>query len=123
APLDTTTSSATITVGNDHLVINEVDYDNVGTDNAEYVEIYNPTGGDYDLTGIVLYLVNGANNTVYDTIDLSTLGTLPAGGYLVVGGAMVTVPASALKLDPGWTTNQVQNGSPDGMALVDTNAL
>jgi len=58
---------------------------------------------------------------VYDTIDLSTLGTLPAGGYLVVAGAGVTVDPGALALNPGWTSNQIQNGS-DGMALVDTNA-
>src|SRR5438034_11733262 len=33
---------------------------------------------------------------------------------------MVTVDPAAIKLDPGWTTNQVQNGAPDGIALVDT---
>ncbi len=30
------------------------------------------------------------------------------------------MPATAQKIDPGWTTNAVQNGSPDGLALVDT---
>ena len=25
------------------------------------------------------------------------------------------------KLDPGWTSDEVQNGGPDGIALVDTN--
>ena len=43
ATLAASTSTAAITIGIDHLVINEVDYDNVGTgDNAEFVEIYNP---------------------------------------------------------------------------------
>lgn len=121
ATLGGSTSSATISFGIDHLVINEVDYDNVGSnDAAEYVEIYNPTGADADLTGLSLVLVNGANNATYDTVDLSTAGTLPAGGYLVVAGAGVTVPGTALKIDPGWTTNAIQNGSPDGLALVDT---
>ena len=122
ATFGSSTAMAAIAFGIDHLVINEVDYDNVGTDSAEFLELYNPTGSDVDLTGIVVYLVNGANDTVYDTIDLSTLGTLPAGGYLVVAGTGVTVDPSALTLNPGWTSNQIQNGSPDGMALVDTNA-
>ncbi len=116
-------STAMITVGTDHLVINEVDYDNVGTDSAEFIEIFNPTGADYDLTGVAVVLVNGANSQTYDTVDLSTAGTLPAGGYLVVAGAGVTVPATAIKVDPGWTHDNVQNGAPDGIALVDTQAL
>ena len=121
ATLGSSTSSATIHFGIDHLVINEVDYDNVGSnDAAEYVELYNPTGGDVDLSGLALVLVNGANNQTYSTVDLSTAGTLPAGGYLVVAGAGVTVPAGALKIDPGWTTNAIQNGSPDGLAIIDT---
>jgi hypothetical protein len=122
ATLGSSTSMAAIKFGIDHLIINEVDYDQPGTDMAEFIEIYNPTGLDVDLTGIVIYLVNGSGNVVYDTVDLSTSGTLPAGGYLVVAGSMVTVAPTAIALDPGWTSNQVQNGSPDGMALVDTNA-
>ncbi|HEY1554966.1 MAG TPA: lamin tail domain-containing protein [Kofleriaceae bacterium] len=122
ATLGSSTAMAAIKFGIDHLIINEVDYDQPGTDMAEFIEIYNPTGLDVDLTGIVIYLVNGSGNVVYDTVDLSTSGTLPAGGYLVVAGSMVTVAPTAIALDPGWTSNQVQNGSPDGMALVDTNA-
>ena len=121
ATLGGSTSTATITIGIDHLIINEVDYDQVGTDGAEFVEIYNPSASDADLTGVALVLVNGSNNTTYQTVDLSSAGTLPAGGYLVVGGAGVTVAAPALKVDPGWTTNAVQNGSPDGLALINTN--
>ncbi len=121
ATFGTSTATASITVGIDHLIINEVDYDQPGTDMAEFVEIYNPSAGDVDLTGISLVLINGANNTTYATIDLTSAATLPAHGYLVIGGAGVTVPATAIKLDPGWTSNNVQNGSPDGMALINTN--
>src|SRR5690606_2333713 len=35
-------------------------------------------------------------------------------------GANIAVPQGVLKLDPGWTSNEIQNGSPDGIALVDT---
>ena len=70
-----------------------------------------------------MILVNGANSTSYATIDLSSAGVLPSHGYLVVAGANVTPAAGALKVDPGWTgTDHIQNGSPDGVALVDTAA-
>jgi len=116
----TSTANVTVSTGANHLVINEVDYDNIGTDNTEYVEIFNPSGAAISLAGKTLYLVNGANSEVYATVDLSTATSLPSHGYLVVAGAGVTVPASALKIDPGWTHDAIQNGAPDGVALVDT---
>lgn len=124
ATMGSSTSTAGIAIGIDHLVINEIDYDNVGTgDAAEFVEIYNPSTVDVDLGGIAVILVNGANSTSYATIDLSGAGVLPAHGYLVVAGANVTPATGALKVDPGWTgTDKIQNGSPDGVALVDTGA-
>jgi large repetitive protein len=33
------------------------------------------------------------------------------------------VPAGVSKIDPGWTQDAIQNGSPDGMALVDTTTM
>jgi hypothetical protein len=102
------------------LVINEVDYDQVGTDLAEYVEILNPGGADASLAGLVLVLVNGSTSAEYSRVDLSSVGTLAAGQYLVIAGTGVTVPTSAIKLDPLWTQDAIQNGSPDGIALVDT---
>lgn len=102
------------------IVINEVDYDNVGTDSSEYLELFNPSSGSTSLAGLAVVLVNGATNTEYATIDLSPLGSLGAGKYLVIAGASVTVPTSALKLDPVWTQDEIQNGGPDGVALVDT---
>jgi hypothetical protein len=79
------------------LVINEVDYDQVGTDANGFVEIYNKGGAAADLTGIDLVAVNGGDNAEYDRLHLT--GTLAAGGYLVV----------AIEL---------QNGAPDGLALL-----
>jgi hypothetical protein len=109
--------------GTNHIVINEVDYDQVGTDDAEFVEIYNPSSGSLSLAGIELVLVNGANDAVYATIDLASAGQLAAGQYLVVAGAGVTLQDSPLSIDPGWTHDAIQNGSPDGLALIDTVAL
>jgi hypothetical protein len=101
------------------IVINEVDYDNVGVDTAEYLELYNPSSTPTSLAGLSIVLVNGATNRDYDIIDLTPVGSLTAGQYLVIAGASVTVPASAIKLDPLWTQDAIQNGGPDGIAVVD----
>ncbi|HTL34952.1 MAG TPA: lamin tail domain-containing protein [Kofleriaceae bacterium] len=106
--------------GGTKLVINEVDYDNIGTDSAEYIEIYNAASSTTSLAGLSILLVNGATNSDYAAIDLGPVGSLTAGQYLVIGGPSVTVPTAAKKLDPLWSTDQVQNGAPDGIALVDT---
>jgi hypothetical protein len=102
------------------IVLNEVDYDNVGTDTTEYVELFNPSGQPTSLAGLQVVLVNGATNATYQTIDLAPLGSLPAGKYLVIAPDTVTAPLNALKLDPLWTQDQLQNGAPDGLAIVDT---
>ena len=119
------TSSANVTVstGANHLVINEVDYDQIGTDNTEYVEIFNPSATTISLTGKTLYLVNGQNSEVYGTVDLSSAVSMAPLTYLVVAGAGVSVPMTAKKIDPGWTSNAIQNGMPDGLALVDTTTM
>jgi hypothetical protein len=124
ATLGGSTSDATVTVAEGAvLVINEVDYDQIGADGAEYIEIYNRTAGPISLAGKQVLLVNGNNSAVYDTIDLSPAGTLPAGGFLVIANASVAVPMPALKIEPpGWGSDRVQNGMPDGIALVDAMA-
>jgi large repetitive protein len=106
------------------LVISEIDYDNVGTDSAEFVEIYNPGSTAQALSGYQLVLVNGSNGMPYQTIDLSVAGTLGAGKYLVVGADSVTstVPSGVLVVDLGAVSNLIQNGSSDGVALVNSNS-
>jgi hypothetical protein len=81
------------------VVINEIDYDQVGADTAGFVEIANTTASDVTLDGLALVLVNGGDGAEYDRVALS--GSLAAGGYL-----SISVDA--------------QNGAPDGVALVDT---
>lgn len=82
--------------------INEFHYDNTGTDTGEFVEIAGPAGT--DLTGYSIVLYNGSGGAVYDTDAFS--GTIPSqqGGY---GTAVINYP-----------TDGIQNGSPDGIALV-----
>ncbi len=100
-----------------HLVINEIDYDQISTDTKEFVEIYNGTGSSVALTNLALVFINGSDGSTYNTVALGP-GTLPAGGYLVVGAAAVTVAAPSVKI---LNSMAIQNG-PDGVALVDTTA-
>ena len=81
------------------LVLNEVDYDQVGTDGAGFVELYNAGDSAVDLTGLALVYVNGGDNAEYGRTALE--GTLAAGAYV------------ALDVE-------LQNGAPDGVALIDT---
>ena len=85
--------------GSARLVINEVDYDQVGADTGGFVEIANTGTAAATLDGIALVLVNGGDGAEYGRKALT--GTLAAGAKLVVD------------VDP-------QNGAPDGLALVDT---
>ena len=64
-------------------------------------------------------LVNGGTSTGYSTIDLAGAGSLAAGQFLVVANAGVSANAQAKKLDPLWTQDEIQNGAPDGIALID----
>ncbi len=83
--------------------ISEFHYDNTGTDIGEFVEITAPMGT--DLTGYSLVLYNGNGGTVYGTVALSGVVANQSDGW----GTIV--------LD--FPVNGLQNGAPDGVALVD----
>ncbi len=122
----TTLSSALTMTAAPGLVINEVDYDQVGTDTAEYVEIHNPTGASISLANLALILVNGGATlpAEYRRVLLGPAGTIPAGGYLVIATTAVAVQGSGVRYTPPvsqWPVlDAVQNGAPDGMLLVNT---
>jgi hypothetical protein len=126
ASLATASFDATVTIvaSMGGLVINEVDYDQIGTDATEFIEIYNGTGAPVPLAGLSLVLVNGSNNAEYLTFDLGPAGTLAAGQYLVVATAAVVPDPGALVITfVPIAGGSVQNGAPDGIALVDTNTM
>jgi uncharacterized protein len=89
------------------IFIDEFHYDNTGTDTGEFVEVFGPAGT--NMTGWQIVLYNGLGGAAYNTQALS--GTIPdltgpsGGSYGVV---VVTYPS-----------NGIQNGAPDGIALVD----
>ena len=81
------------------LVINEIDYDQVGADSGGFVEIANTGESAATLDGIALVLVNGGDGQEYARVALT--GSLAAGAYLSLA-------------------IEAQNGAPDGVALIDT---
>jgi hypothetical protein len=95
-------------------VINEVDYDNAGTDTAEFVEIWGIPGT--DISSYTLVGVNGASGTgtPYRTTTIPPGTTIPDDGFYVIGSA--TVPNVDLV---AWVSDGIQNGSPDGLELRD----
>ena len=87
--------------------INEIHYDNVGADAGEFVELAGNVGT--DLTGWTLALYNGSSQSLYDTV--------PVNGQLLGDGNPASAGLGFLEvLTPG-----LQNGAPDGLALVDPN--
>src|SRR5262245_57511653 len=80
----------------------EIHYDNTGTDAGEAIEISGPAGT--DLTGWSIVLYNGSGGASYNTQPLS--GTIPA--TCVARGVVVI----------NYPVNGIQNGPPDGVALV-----
>ncbi len=87
-----------------NVFINEIHYDNAGTDTGEAIEIAGPAG--IDLTGWSLILYNGNGGAPYRTASLT--GSLPDQGD---GFGTLNVP---------FPTDGIQNGPPDGVALVDS---
>lgn len=81
--------------------INEFHYDNTGADTGEFIEVAGPAGTDLSGWSIVAY--NGNGGAAYNTINLS--GVMPNQQAQV---GTLAFPFSSL-----------QNGSPDGIALVD----
>ncbi|MCB2153401.1 endonuclease [bacterium] len=105
-PTPTSTSTATPTPtpgggGTGTVWINEIHYDNASTDANEGVEVAGPSG--FDLTGWSLVPYNGNGGAQYSATSLS--GTFPSTAECV--GTLF------------FSIGGLQNGSPDGVALVD----
>ncbi|MEM1081874.1 MAG: lamin tail domain-containing protein, partial [Pseudomonadota bacterium] len=97
------------------LVINEVDYDQDGTDNAEFIELFNAGASAVDLTGLAIELVNGNTNSVYESFNLPAV-SLAAGDWFVLCANPANTPNCDLDVSPD--TNLIQNGEPEAVALV-----
>ena len=96
------------------LVINEIDYEEPGTDDSEFVEILNTTSAPIDVSNNALSFVNSSSE--YLRVNLT--GSIPAGGYLVVADNAVTVGGSAAVIRFTKASDNIRNG-PDAVAIVD----
>ncbi|MFH1843323.1 MAG: endonuclease [bacterium] len=81
--------------------INEFHYDNDGSDKNEFVEVAGPAGT--SLAGWSVLGYNGADGSIYDTVTLTGTFADQEGGF----GTLA------------FEFTGMQNGSPDGLALVD----
>jgi uncharacterized protein len=99
------------------VVINEIDYDQPGTDTGEFIELLNTGSSPVSLDGYTIQLVNGANNSIYKTITTIPTGiTLGPGQYYVICGDDTVVPGCQLDVSPN--SDLIQNGSPDALSLL-----
>jgi len=100
------------------VVINEVDYDQIGTDNAEYIEIKNVGESAFPLQYLSVVFINGNNGGAveYRTIQSASWPALDPGDYFVICGNQ----GLTINCDHAATpaTNLIQNGSPDAIVLM-----
>ena len=87
--------------------INEFHYDNEGGDVGEFIEIR--VNAQASVDGIRVELNNGSNGSLYSTLQISTATKSSDGTYDYY---VFDLPS-----------NGIQNGSPDGIALIEDDAV
>ncbi len=102
------------------VVINEIDYDQPGTDRAEFIELFNAGSSAISLDNYTIDLINGLNSSSYRSIDLTGF-SINANSYFVVcsNASMVANCNYSFTLSNGW----MQNGAPDAVALYESTNL
>ena len=103
----------------DHIWVNELHYDNVGGDVDEFIEIgiRTPNGSGATASDYVIEFYNGSNGEEYfTTVSLDNADTISAPISVINGGATEAVTLYSLLV------SGIQNGAPDGFAIVDATA-
>lgn len=98
------------------LVINEVDYDQAGSDAAEYLELKNTGTVDFDLSTVAVLMVNGSSGSgvVYKSYFSDTWPMLAPGAYFTLCGD----PNAGCDAQLNPAANAIQNGINDAIALI-----
>ena len=91
--------------GQTKVFINEIHYDNAGTDANEGIEIAGPSGT--NLSPYALTLYNGNDNSALNTINLSGVIPNQSNGFGTLFFSIIPI----------------QNGAPDGVALDNNGTL
>lgn len=84
--------------------LNEIHYDNSGSDSGEFIEVVVSPGFNGLISNVSIMLYNGSNGNTYGTHPLSTF---------VASAVTQSMHKIYSKYIPG-----IQNGDPDGVALV-----
>ena len=102
------------------IVINEIDYDQAGTDIAEFIELFNSGASAVALDNYSIDLINGSTVLSYRSIDLSGF-SINANGYFVMCGdaSQVANCDYSFSTTNGW----FQNGAPDAIGLYENTSL
>jgi len=97
------------------VLINEVDADTPGTDELEFVELFDGGTGNTPLDGLVVVFYNGNGDTSYAVYDLDGFST-DVNGYFLLGNADVDPTPSIV-----YSNDSLQNGA-DAVALYEGDA-
>lgn len=102
------------------IVINEIDYDQAGTDIAEFVELFNSGTSAVPLDNYSIELINGSTALSYRTINLSGFNISANGFFVMCGDA-----SQVANCDYSFTTTSgwFQNGAPDAIGLYENSNL
>ncbi len=102
----------TATASADHIWINEFHYDNAGADVGEFVEVAlrTPNASGFTASDYVIELYNGSGGAMYGSAVNLTADTTPTSFPVAGSASMITLYDLAI--------SGIQNGSPDGIALV-----
>jgi len=102
------------------VVINEIDYDQPGSDSAEFIELFNSDTSPASLDGYSLDLINGTSGNAYNSFDLTGL-TIAANSYLVLCDNTLAVANCHIDIASGsWMQNGGSNGDAAALLSGDT---
>jgi len=102
------------------IIINEFDYDQAGSDTAEFIELFNTGETAISLNNYSIELINGNNSSIYRTINLTGFSINTNDYFVVCGNASLVA-----NCDYSFTSSSswLQNGAPDAIALLENGNL
>jgi len=102
------------------IIINEIDYDQPGTDTAEFIELFNNGTSSMSLDNFSIELINGSNSMSYRTIDLSGFNIAANDFFVLCGDASLVANCNySFTTISSW----IQNGAPDAVGLYENSNL